>query len=142
LVPFLFNRAGAPWLTQKWVRWIDGAYTAGSEGLCGDEDVRQMSAWFILAASGLHPACPGDTRYEVFTPLFDRISFHLDPRYAQGGTFTVVAKDNAPGNVYIQSAALNGKPLNRCWISHEEIIGGGRLEVTLGPEPNRAWGRP
>ena len=140
LVPFLFNRAGAPWLTQKWVRWIDSAYTPGSEGLCGDEDVGQMSAWFILASIGLQQACPGDTRYEIFTPLFDRTVINLDSKYAHGGKFTVAARNNSPENVYIQSASLNGKSLNRCWLDYQEILAGGTLDLVLGPQPNRQWG--
>jgi predicted alpha-1,2-mannosidase len=140
LVPFLFNRAGAPWLTQKWVRIIDKAYQAGPEGLCGDEDVGQMSAWFVLAASGIHQACPGDPRYEIFSPLFDKVTINLDPRYAKGKRFIIMAHNNSPENVYIQSASLNGQPLNRCWISHQEITAGGNLELTLGPKPNRGWG--
>ena len=137
LTPFLFNRAGAPWLTQRWVRAIEAAYTAGPEGLCGDEDVGQMSAWFVLAASGLHQACPGDTRYEVFTPLFDRLTFNL----AEGRSFTVTAHNNTPDNVYIQSAMLNGKALERCWIDHQDIVAGGTLEMVLGPQANQNWGR-
>jgi putative alpha-1,2-mannosidase len=140
LIPFLFNRAGSPWLTQKWVRIISASYTGGPEGLCGDEDVGQMSAWFVLAASGLHQACPGDTRYEIFTPLFDKISFRLDPKYTQGGTFTVTARNQSEKNNYIQSARLNGKRLDRCWLSHEEIVAGGQLELILGPTPNKTWG--
>lgn len=140
LVPFLFNRAGAPWLTQKWVRIVDGTYQSGPEGLCGDEDVGQMSAWFVLAASGLHQACPGDPRYEIFSPLFDRVTFQLDRKFARGQTFTVIAHDNSPTNVYIQSAALNGQPINRCWLTQSEITAGGTLELTLGPRPNERWG--
>ena len=140
LIPFLFNRAGAPWLTQKWIRKIDEAYKGGPDGLCGDEDVGQMSAWFVLAASGIHQACPGDPRYEIFTPLFGKVTLHLDPRYTKGGTFTITAKNNSPENVYIQSATLNGKPLNRCWIDYKEIVAGGKLELVLGPQPNKNWG--
>jgi predicted alpha-1,2-mannosidase len=140
LVPFLFNRAGAPWLTQKWVRVIDKAYQDGPEGLCGDEDVGQMSAWFVLAASGIHQACPGDSRYEIFTPLFDKVTIRLDPHFTKRGTFTIVAKNNSPEHVYIQSAKLNGRPLERCWISYQEIIAGGKLELELGPQPNTQWG--
>jgi predicted alpha-1,2-mannosidase len=140
LIPFLFNRAGAPWLTQKWVRKIASTYGTGPDGLCGDEDVGQMSAWFVLAASGLHPACPGDPRYEIFSPLFDDIVIRLDPKYAKGKTFTIHAQNNSPENVYIQSASLNGKPLDRCWISHSEITAGGRLDLVLGPKPNQSWG--
>ena len=140
LIPFLFNRVGAPWLTQKWVRKIDEAYKGGPNGLCGDEDVGQMSAWFVLAASGIHQACPGDPRYEIFTPLFDKVILHLDPRYTKGGTFTITAKNNSPENIYIQSATLNGKPLNRCWIDYKEIVAGGNLQLVLGPQPNKNWG--
>jgi predicted alpha-1,2-mannosidase len=140
LVPFLFNRAGAPWLTQKWIRTIDKAYQPGPDGLCGDEDVGQMSAWFILAASGIHQACPGDPRYELFSPLFDKVTIRLDPKYTKGGTFTITVHDNSPENVYIQSTRLNDKPLDRCWITHQEIVGGGTLDLVLGPQPNRKWG--
>lgn len=140
LIPFLFNRAGAPWLTQKWIRKIDEAYKGGPNGLCGDEDVGQMSAWFVLAASGIHQACPGDPRYEIFTPLFDKVVLHLDPHYTKGGTFTITAENNSPKNIYIQSATLNAKPLNRCWMNYEEIVSGGHLDLVLGPRPNQNWG--
>jgi predicted alpha-1,2-mannosidase len=141
LIPFLFNRAGAPWLTQKWVRRIcTEAYGADYNGLCGDEDEGQMSAWYVLAASGLAQSCPGDTRFEIFTPLFDRVTLRLDPKFTKGGTFTIAAKNNSPENVYIQSATLNGKPLNRCWLDYKEIVAGGLLELNLGPTPNKNWG--
>jgi len=141
LIPFLFNRAGAPWLTQKWVHRIcTEAYGPGYNGLCGDEDEGQMSAWYVLAAAGLSQACPGDTRFEIFTPLFDKITLRLDPKYTKGGTFIITAKNNSPENIYIQSATLNGHPLNRCWIDYHEITAGGNLELILGPNPNTNWG--
>jgi len=140
LVPFLFNRIGAPWLTQKWVRVVDEAYKGGPEGLCGDEDVGQMSAWFVLAASGIHQACPGDLRYEIFSPLFNKVSIRLDKKYSKGGTFTITSNGNSATNIYIQSATLNGKPLNRCWITYQEIVAGGTLDMILGPQPNKKWG--
>ncbi len=141
LVPFLFNRAGAPWLTQKWVRHIcEKAYGADVYGLCGDEDVGQMSAWYILCASGIHQACPGDPRYELFTPLFDTVRIRIDPVYGADKSFTISAKHNGPGPRYIQSAKLNGKPFDRCWLDHAEIVAGGTLELELGTEPNKAWG--
>jgi predicted alpha-1,2-mannosidase len=141
LIPFLFNRAGAPWLTQKWVRrLVTEAYSSAPNGLCGDDDEGQVSAWFVLAASGLHQACPGDPRFELFTPLFDRVTLNLDPEYSKGATFIINAKNNSPQNVYIQSATLNGKPLNRCWLSYPDITAGGNLELVLGPQPNKNWG--
>jgi predicted alpha-1,2-mannosidase len=141
LIPFLFNRAGAPWLTQKWVRrCVTEGYAAAPNGNPGDDDEGQISAWFVLAASGLHPACPGDPRFEIFTPLFDKVTLNLDPKYSKGATFIVTAKNNSPENVYIQSATLNGQPLNRCWLNYSEITAGGTLDLVLGNKPNMAWG--
>jgi predicted alpha-1,2-mannosidase len=138
LVPFLFNRLGAPWLTQKWVRRIcENAYKTGVEGLVGNEDVGQMSAWYVLAASGIHQATPGDPRYEIFSPLFNKISIRAG---ATGKTFTIVAKGNSSQNYYIQSAKLNGKPYNKCYIMHAQIISGGTLELVMGSQPNKNWG--
>lgn len=141
-VPFMFNRLGAPWLTQKWTREIcRRAYHNSVEGLVGNEDVGQMSAWYVLAASGIHPVCPGDNRYEITSPVFDTITFRLDPVYARGKTFTIIARNNSPVNRYIQSAALNGKPYDKCWILHENIAAGGTLELIMGDQPNKDWAR-
>lgn len=140
-VPFLFNRLDAPWLTQEWSRKICArAYHNAVEGLVGNEDVGQMSAWYVLAAAGIHPICPGDTRYEITSPVFSRIELRLDARYAKGRVFTVIAKHNSAKNVYIQRAKLNGKPYSRCWIDHADIAAGGVLELEMGPEPNKNWG--
>ncbi|MBQ4904048.1 MULTISPECIES: GH92 family glycosyl hydrolase [Alistipes] len=141
LVPFLFNRLGEPWSTQRWTRFIcRQAYADKVEGIVGNEDAGQMSAWYVLAAAGIHPACPGDTRMEITSPVFDRIEFRLDPRYAQGGTFAVVAHDNSPENIYIQRAVLNGEELAASHIDFAQIAAGGTLELYMGPEPNRQWG--
>jgi len=136
--PFLFNRLGAPWLTQKWTREIcRRAYHNTVEGLVGNEDVGQMSAWYVLAASGIHPVCPGDTRYEITSPVFERIDIQLDPKYAPGKKFIIIARNNSPENIYIQSAKLNGKPYDQCWISHADIIAGGTLELAMGPRQGK-----
>jgi predicted alpha-1,2-mannosidase len=142
LVPFLFNRLGAAWETQKWTRQIcSRGYHNAVEGLVGNEDVGQMSAWYVLAASGIHPSCPGATRMEITSPVFDRVEFTLDPAYTpQGGTFTVIAHDNSPANLYIQKAQLNGKALENCWIDFSDIAAGSTLELFMGPEPNKEWG--
>jgi predicted alpha-1,2-mannosidase len=140
-IPFMFNRLGAPWHTQYWSRQIcKRAYKNSVEGLVGNEDVGQMSAWYVLAASGLHPVCPGDNRYEITSPVFSRIELKLDPHYAKGKTFIVTAQNNSPKNIYIQSAKLNGKVLNRCWIDHRELVAGGKLELMMGNKPNKSWG--
>jgi len=140
-VPFMFNRLGVPWLTQKWVREIcNRAYHNTVEGLVGNEDVGQMSAWYVLAAIGIHPVCPGDTRYEICSPLFNKVTIQLDPKYTTGKTFTIIALNNSSQNMYIQSAKLNGKPYNKCWIYHQDMAKGGILELTMGKQPNKNWG--
>ena len=140
-IPFLFNRLGAPWQTQYWSRQIcKRAYHNTVEGLVGNEDVGQMSAWYVLAASGLHPVCPGNNRYEITSPLFERIDLYPDPKYAKGKVFTILAKDNSPENIYIQSAKLNNQSYNNCWIDHQTVTLGGTLELQMGDKPNKEWG--
>ena len=140
-VPFLFNRIGAPWLTQKWTREIcRRAYKNKVEGLVGNEDVGQMSAWYVLSAAGLAQICPGDLRYEITSPVFDEIDIQLDPEYTSGKTFTVLAQNNSVENIYIQHAKLNGVALDRCYLNYSEIAAGGTLELEMGPQPNTAWG--
>jgi len=141
LVPFLFNRLASPWLTQKWTRYIcERAYKNSVEGIVGNEDVGQMSAWYILAAAGIHPSCPGSTRYEITSPVFDQIQFNLDSNYYSGESFTIKAHDNSPNNLYIQKALLNGKPYNKCYIDFKDMVAGATLELFMGASPNEHWG--
>jgi predicted alpha-1,2-mannosidase len=140
-VPFLYNRLGQPWLTQKWTREIcRRAYKNSVEGLVGNEDVGQMSAWYVLAASGLHPVTPGDTRQEITSPVFDKVTLKLDPKYAKGTSFSIIAKNNSASNIYIQSAKLNGKAYSKCYLDYEDIAAGGMLELSMGAKPNKSWG--
>ena len=133
-VPFLFNRLDAPWLTQKWTRHIcDKGYRNEVEGLIGNEDAGQMSAWFILAAAGIHPICPGIPEYEITSPVFDEITFKLD----SGKTFVVRTKNNSSENIYIQNMKLNGKKYNKYSISHQDIMKGGILELQMIPTPQK-----
>ena len=139
--PYLFVYAGKPWLTQKWARFVmDHAYGIHVNGLCGNEDVGQMSAWYILSAIGLHPVSPVDGIYIIGSPLFDKVTIHLDRNYYKGHTFAVVTRNNSAQNLYVQSAQLNGKPLDRAWLRHSEIVNGGVLELVMGPTPNEQWG--
>ena len=140
LIAFLFNWSGAPWLTQKWVLQSEKVYLTGPEGMPGDDDCGQMSAWYALCAIGMHQSCPGNPRFEIFTPIFDRVTLNLDPTYTKGGSFTITATHHSPGDIYIQSAKLNGQPFNRCWMSYSEITAGGTLDLVLGPQPNKSWG--
>jgi predicted alpha-1,2-mannosidase len=139
-VPYLFVCAGKPWLTQKWVRRIlTNAYHNDVNGICGNDDVGQMSAWYVLGAMGFYPVCPGDGIYILGSPLFSRVTLHLDEKWYKGAKFTITAENQAPDHPYIQSAKLNGKPLSRAWIRHSEIAVGGVLEFVMGPKPNRDW---
>lgn len=142
----LFNHAGAPWLTQYWVRRIKkevfGDITPYG-GYNGDEDQGQMGALGVLMAIGLFDIQGGastEPRYEITSPIFDKITIQLDNRYYPGKEFVIEVKNNSPENVYIQSARLNGEVLNRYHFPHSELVKGGRLEIELGSEPNKAWG--
>jgi predicted alpha-1,2-mannosidase len=145
-VAWLFNWAGAPWLTQKWARAILDTYYGHNpaDAYLGDEDQGQMSGWFVMAALGLFQTDGGarvDPIYEIGSPLYPKAVLHLSQEHYGGGTFTIEARNASRSNRYIQSAALNGQPLNRWWIRQKELVAGGRLEIELGPEPNEAWAR-
>ena len=136
-VPFLYNHLGQPWKTQKWSRFIcDKAYKNKVEGLVGNEDVGQMSAWYVLAACGLYPVCPGDTRYEISSPVFEKTEIQV----GEGNTFIIRANRNTPENTYIQSAKLNGMDYTRCYLDYRDIMKGGVLELEMGPTPDKTWG--
>jgi len=137
-VPFLFNRLGKPWLTQRWTRTIcANAYHNSVEGLVGNEDVGQMSAWYVLASGGIHPITPGATRYEITSPMWYKAAF----RVGNDKAFTVIAKNNSPENIYIQSAKLDGQVYNKCWIDYRAIMSGATLELEMGRTPNEKWGQ-
>lgn len=140
-VPFLFNHLDAPWLTQKWTRHICTAYKNSVEGLVGNEDVGQMSAWYVLASIGLHPSCPGNTRYEITSPIFDEIVIRSDETYFKGKEFIIKAYNNSPENIYIQRTTLNGKEYNRSYLDFSDITNGGILEIHLGNTPNKEWAK-
>lgn len=139
-VPYLFVYAGKPWLTQKWIRNIlRNAYHNDVNGICGNDDVGQMSAWYVLSAMGFYPVCPGNGIYILGSPLFPAVTIHLDRKWYGGKTFRIKATNQAPDHPYVQRAMLNGTPLSRAWILHAEIINGGELELMMGPTPNRHW---
>jgi predicted alpha-1,2-mannosidase len=140
-VVYLYDFAGEPWKTQKWVREImERAYGTTPDGLCGNDDAGQMSAWYIFSAMGFYPVCPGDSSYEIGSPIFDEVVIHLDSKYYPGRQFVIKAHNVSAENMYIQSATLNGEPLNQPWITHEMIVNGGTLTFYMGPEPNLDWG--
>ena len=99
-----------------------------------------MSAWYVLAASGIHPYCPGDGRMEITSPVFDRIEFKLDKKYYKGDTFVIEAVNNSPENIYIHKATLNGKEYNKSYIDFTDIANGGLLKLVMSDKPNENWG--
>ena len=142
---WLFNYSGNPWLTQKWVREIlDNYYGTGPvDGYPGDEDQGQMGSWYVMSAIGLFQmdgGCATEPIYEIASPIFSKITIALDDQYYEGKEFIIEARNASLENRYIQSAILNGKPLNKFWFYHSELVKGGKLVLEMGPEPNRNWG--
>ena len=137
---YLYTFAGAPWKTQLHVRdTMAKLYDNTPAGLCGNDDCGQMSAWYVLSALGFYPFDPTTGVYVLGSPLVNAATLHLQPGFAKGGEFRIVAKNNSPTNVYVQAVTLNGQPLTRSWIRHDEITAGGELVFEMGPEPNKTW---
>ena len=132
---YLYNFVGRPDKTQTLVRKImTELYSPNPDGLCGNEDCGQMSAWYVFSALGFYPVCPGNNQYVIGYPLFDKVEMKLE----NGKTLTINRKNNNP---FIQSVTLNGKPLTRSYLTYEEIAMGGVIEFTMGDDPNSKWGR-
>jgi predicted alpha-1,2-mannosidase len=137
-VAYLYALAGAPWKTQQRVREIQlTQYNSTPQGICGNDDCGQISAWYVWSALGLYPVNPADGIYVIGSPLVEKATIRLDPKFYPGGTFTIVASHVSRQNCYVQSARLNGQPLNRPWITHAEIARGGTLELEMGILPNK-----
>jgi len=138
---YLFNDAGAPWKTQKWIRTImDKSYGTGPDGMVGNDDVGTMSAWYVFSAMGFYPVAPGELKYSMGSPVFDKITIHL-PEYLYGGKdFMIIAENNSADNKYIQSATINGESLDKPWIDHATIKEGSTLTLQMGNTPNKNWG--
>jgi predicted alpha-1,2-mannosidase len=133
-VVYLYDYAGQPWKTQYWVRKIeDELYKPGPAGWLGDEDTGQMSSWYIFSSLGFYPTKPGEPVYALGSPQFDKAVLHLE----NGKTFTVETTKTAPGDIYVQSVTLNGKPVTSPFINHADIVAGGVLHFNLGPQPKR-----
>ena len=133
---YLYNYANVPWRTQSMIRKIlTEEYHAEPDGLCGNEDCGQMSAWYVMSAMGLYAVTPGSPIYNLSTPLFDKITLHLE-----NGKQFVVSAPNASKNQYISSVILNSKSWNSPFITHEQIANGGKLEFQLSVLPDKNWG--
>ncbi len=130
---YLFNYAGMPWRTQELVHRINNEFYKNTpDGLIGNEDCGQMSAWFIFSAMGFYPVCPGNGEYVLGTPLFDEVKINLE----NGNTFTIKAKRNHAGSFYVGSTLLNGKVHSKLYLDHNEIMKGGQIEFVLTGQPD------
>lgn len=136
-VAYMFNYARQPWKTQQQVRNImQTEYLNEPGGLSGNDDAGQMSAWYVFSALGFYPVCPGTPYYVIGSPTFEKAEIRLE----NGKTFTLIAHNADEENIYIQSATLNGKPYNKNYISHDDIMTGSTLEFVMGNKPCKTWG--
>ncbi|MGA2906685.1 MAG: GH92 family glycosyl hydrolase [Terracidiphilus sp.] len=136
-IPYLYDFSGQPWKTQSRVRQLmDIWYGDGPLGIPGDDDGGETSSWYVLSALGFYPVCPGSPVYEIGSPIFAKSIIRL----GNGKLFTILANHVSSRNKYIQSAQLNGKPLNVAWFSHSAIANGGTLVLEMGDQPNIQWG--
>jgi len=139
--PYLYDYVGQPWKTQAIVRQIltTKYKNAGSGGYDGDEDCGQMSAWYVFSALGFYPVAPGSGDYAIGSPLFTEAEISIGAPYAPA-QFKIIAENQSQTNGYIQTATLNGVPLQHPFIKHAQIVEGGTLSFTMGPTPNPSWG--
>ncbi len=136
-IPYLYNYAGQPWKTQSRVRQImELWYDVTPTGLCGDEDGGAMSSWYVFNAMGFYPQCPGRPIFDIGSPIFEKITINV----GHGKTFVIEAKNVSAANKYIQSATLNGNPLDKPWIYNSDVVNGGKLVFQMGSRPNKSWG--
>jgi predicted alpha-1,2-mannosidase len=136
-IPYLYDFSGQPWKTQKRVRQLmDVWYGDGPLGIPGDDDGGETSSWYVLSAIGFYPACPGSPVFEIGSPIFEKTVVRL----GNGKEFTILANHVSARSKYIQSAQLNGTPLDRPWFSQSDIASGGTLVLEMGDRPNFAWG--
>ena len=136
-IPYLYAYAGKPWMTQKRVKeLINQWFRSDLMGIPGDEDGGGMSAFVVFSMIGFYPVTPGLPVYTIGTPFFEEVSIQL----SSGNTLKVTAPHVSKTNKYIQKAWLNGTPLDRAWIGHEEVVKGGILHFEMGDTPNKEWG--
>jgi predicted alpha-1,2-mannosidase len=123
-IAYLYNWTDEPWKTQQTIRMIlKNQYHTGTDGLGGNDDTGQMSAWYIFSTIGFYPVAPGSPVYQIGSPAVNAATIHLE----NGKTFSIEAKNQSDKNVYVEKIKLNGKPLNRLYITHDEIMNGGKM---------------
>lgn len=136
-IPYLYNYAGMPWKTQEKIHQIMRTkYIPAPDGLCGNDDCGQMSAWYIFSSLGFYPVCPGSNEYVIGSPCVEAASIMLE----NNKVFTMKAPALSDKNIYIQDVTLNGKPYHYTFITHETVMNGGELVFRMGNKPNKKWG--
>ena len=136
-VAYLYPYAGQQWKTAEKVRYIDREfYTDSPDGIIGNEDCGQMSAWYIMSAMGFYQVNPSNGVFVFGSPLFPSLTLRLE----NGRSFTVTAEGNSDTNIYIQSATLNGQPYEKSYITYDDIMSGGELNFVMGDKPNKSFG--
>ena len=136
-VPYLYNYAGKPWLTQKRVRQLLSQWFRNDlMGVPGDEDGGGLASFVVFSQLGFYPVTPGMPCYNIGSPVFSHIKIKL----SNGSVFEIKANNASTENKYIQSAKLNGKKLNQPWFNHDDMANGGLLELEMGPKANKSWG--
>jgi predicted alpha-1,2-mannosidase len=133
---YLYNFAGAPWRTQARLKQIvDSQYRPAPEGLVGNDDLGQMSAWLLFTAMGFYPVAPASNQYIIGRPFVDSATLHLP----NGKEFRITVAHLSDQNMYVQKVTLNGGDLDHSYLSHEEIMAGGELHFVMGATPNKSW---
>jgi len=136
-IAYLYDYAGAPWKTQQRLKQImDSQYAPTPTGLAGNDDLGQMSAWYVFTALGFYPVAPASNQYVIGRPFLRRAVLHLP----NGKTFTISTDNLDDAHPYVGSVSLDGKPLQRVWIGHDEIMAGGELHFTMVAQANKTWG--
>ncbi len=135
-VAYLYAHAGQPWRTQARLKQImDTQYAARPDGLAGNDDLGQMSAWYVFTALGFYPVTPGSNQYIIGRPFLPQATLNLP----DGKRFSIVADGLDAAHTYVGSVSLNGKPLDRAYLTHQEIVAGGELRFVMQAEPNKSW---
>ncbi len=136
-MPYLYNYTSQPWKSQYWVRRImDDLYNPTPDGYCGDENNGQMSAWYVMSALGFYPVTPGHPSYALGSPLFKKVTISL----YNGNTLVIEAPENSDENVFVEKVELNGDRYNNNWISHDDIMNGGKLLFYMDNKAERKRG--
>ncbi|WPU94750.1 GH92 family glycosyl hydrolase [Mucilaginibacter sabulilitoris] len=135
-IAYLYNYVGQQWKTAEKVRFImETMYKDSPDGIIGNEDCGQMSAWYVFSAMGLYPVYPASLRYAIGSPLIKKATLHLSEK-----DFTITARNNKPGNIFIKNILFNGKPYSKSYLTHADLMKGGHLQIIMDSHPNKKFG--